>query len=583
MREERLAQLKETIEITRALITMDIYYCIYDKDCVVRYMYPEDGDKDGVYVGAVFHDPTGKLEEVIATGKSVHNFLPMDRFGFAMEGNVVPVFDGGEICGAITTAYVPINQQQLAARELAMQSIYYLILSVGLKNNHCNRLYFNYETLHFPTDAQHFDDFCEKSIPDVHPEDVDRFREFTDLGKAWGRLQSKKTVAMECRLLDNSGEYRWTELIFTRIEELEANGAYDMGIYMVRDIHERKSKELSILQRNEELIEQLEKKNTLLFEQGMTDELTKLYNRKGLVWMGTSLLRDAREEGRHVFTLVADLNGLKFINDRYGHEEGDKAICTIAGLLRDCAPPSAIVCRTGGDEFTVMAALPGDSPLPRELGERLLGRMREYNLGSGLPYRVEASYGWDFRDAREIASLDDCVNLADKKMYLMKGGRSRQGHFSNEVESELRRRFGNARQSIVLLSRDPAVRKEAVQAFGDEIPIIVAQTEEEALAKLEGSGETLTFLVDEDLDGKEGLPLIGSLSPSLRKKAMAVLLAREEDEEKIRRAFELGFDDVMLRPFGTALNRCRLAQLQRVNIANQALGYLVDAHRSGRP
>ena len=207
MTKEKLEQLKELLETTRKLITIDIYYCIYDTDCIVQYVYPEDGDKDGIHVGDKFIDPTGKLEEVLSTQTHIHNFIPMDRFGFYMEGNLIPVYDNGELCGAISTAYVPMNQQQLAAREMAVQSIYYLIMSVDMKNNnHCTRLFFDYEKQQFPTDAQHFDDFCEKSVAYVHPEDVTRFLDFTEVNKVRERIQTEKTLVMECRLLSVSGE-----------------------------------------------------------------------------------------------------------------------------------------------------------------------------------------------------------------------------------------------------------------------------------------------------------------------------------------------------------------------------------------
>lgn len=219
-----------------------------------------------------------------------------------------------------------------------IQSIYYMIMSVDMKNNnHCTRLYFDYETQQFPTDAQQFDDFCEKSVPYIHPEDVKQFLDFTEVSKIRERLQREKTLMIECRLLSVSGEYRWAELILTRIEEPEVSGVYNTAVYMVRDIHERKSKELEILQKNKDLIAQLERNNNLLFEQGMTDELTKLYNRKGL-------LDIAKMSDQYFYTMVADLNGLKYINDKFGHEEGDKAIRTIAGIaggsagIRRCEP-----------------------------------------------------------------------------------------------------------------------------------------------------------------------------------------------------------------------------------------------------
>ena len=581
MTKERLEQLKELLDSTRKLISIDIYYCIYDTDCIVQYIYPEDGDKDGIQVGMKFVDPTGKLEEVLATEKCIHNFIPMDRFGFVMEGNLIPVYEDGELCGAISSAYVPMNQQQLAARELAVQSIYYLILSVDMKNNnHCTRLDFDYETQQFPTDAQHFDDFCEKTIPYVHPDDAAKFQDFTEVSNVYRRLQSEKTLTMECRLLSVSGEYRWAELILTRTDEFEGSDVYNTAVYMVRDIHKRKSKELDILRRNQELIDQLEMNNELLFEQGMTDELTKLYNRKGLVWFGGNLLEAAKKSGQYIYTLVADLNGLKYVNDKFGHEEGDKAICAIAEMLREAAPDSVVVSRTGGDEFTLMAALEKDSTLPGELEEKLLKRMADFNANSGLPYMVEASYGWDLRPASELVNLDDCVNRADDRMYGMKARKRMQSHISGKAQEEIDRRFGSAKQRVFILSADSAVREDAAKLFDSNYLLFPVETAEDAARQLEACDDAVMLLVDNRLKGQSGIQFIGNLPETQRQNVIPILLIDSEDAGVIAEAFALGADDVLVKPYNTVLNRCRIRVLSQMDAANRKLHQLLEQHMS---
>ena len=579
MTRERLEQLKELLDTTRKLISIDIYICIYDTDCIVQYMYPEDGDKDGIQVGAKFVDPTGKLEEVLATEKCIHNFVPMDRFGFYMEGNIIPVYEDGKLCGAISTAYVPMNQQQLAARELAVQAIYHLIMSVDMKNNnHCIRLYFNYETQQFPTDAQHFDDFCEKSIAYVHPEDVAKFRDFTEVSKVRERLQTEKTLTMECRLRSVSGEYRWVELILTRTEELAATDDYNNAVYMVRDIHKRKSLELDILQKNQDLIAQLERNNDLLFEQGMTDELTKLYNRKGLVWFGGNLLKEAKERNQYVYTMVADLNGLKYINDKFGHEEGDNAIRTIADMLRKAAPESAIVSRTGGDEFTIMAALEKDSPLPAELEAKLKKCMKDFNVSSDLSYMVEASYGWDFHPASERKNLDDCVNRADDRMYDMKSRKKASNRLSGKAQEEIARRFGSAKQRVFILSADHAVRTAVSELFDSSYLLSPLETAEDAARQLAACDEPVLLFVDDRLEGQSGAQFVRNLPESQRRSVIPILLVEREDADVIAKAFELGMEDVLVKPYNTVLNRCRTRLLSRTSIANRKLNQMLEQH-----
>ena len=570
MTKERLEQLKELLETTRKLISIDIYYCIYDTDCIVQYIYPEDGDKDGIQVGSRFVDPTGKLEEVLETEKCIHNYVPMDRFGFYMEGNLIPVYDNGELCGAISTAYVPMNQQQLAARELAVQSIYYLILSVDMKNNnHCTRLYFDYNTQQFPTDAQHFDDFCEKSIPYIHPEDVTQFLDFTEVSKVWQRIQNEKTLMMECRLLSVSGEYRWTELILTRADEFEASDVYNTAVYMVRDIHERKSKELDILAK-------LERNNQLLFNQGMTDELTNLYNRKGLIWYGKDLLEEAKKSDQYIYTMVADLNGLKYINDKFGHEEGDKAIRTIAGILQETVPASAVVTRTGGDEFTVMAMMEKDSALPAELEKKLLRSMKDFNESSGLPYMVDASYGWDFRPASELINLDDCVNRADNKMYDMKSRRKMSNRFAGKVGDEISRRFGSAKQNVFILSEDHGVQEDFSTLFDEGYMITSLETTEDAVRQLETCDDMVMLIVDNRLKGQSGIQFVRNLQEAQRRNTIMILLLEQEDADVIAEAFTLGVDDVLVKPYHTTLNKCRIKLLSQMNATNRKLAQMLE-------
>ncbi|MCH5188119.1 MAG: diguanylate cyclase [Oscillospiraceae bacterium] len=570
MTQERLEQLKELLEITRKLISIDIYYCIYDTNCIVQYIYPEDGDKDGIHIGSKFIDPTGKLEEVLETEKCIHNYIPMDRFGFIMEGNLIPVYENGELCGAISTAYVPANQQQYAARELAVQSIYYLIMSVDMKNNnHCTRLYFDYEKQQFPTDAQHFDDFCEKSVSYIHPDDVTEFLDFTEVSKVHERLQSEKTLMMECRLLSVSGEYRWTELILTRGDEYEASDVYNTAVYMVRDIHERKSKELDILAK-------LEKNNQLLFKQGMTDELTNVYNRKGLAWFGEDLLKEAKKSDQYIYTMAADLNGLKYINDKFGHEEGDKAIRTIAEILQKAVPASAIVTRTGGDEFTIMAMLEKDSLLPMEIEKKLLKSMKDFNENSGLPYMVEVSFGWDFRPASELINLDDCMNRADNKMYDMKSRRKMSSRFSDKVGEEISRRLGSAKQRVFLLSADSATEENIRALFDAGYLLTSLKTTEDAVMQLGAYSEPVMLIVDDRLKDRSGIQFLRDLPEEQKRNAIMILLLEQEDADVIAEAFMLGVADVLIKPYNTALNKCRIRLLGQMNIMNRKLGQMLE-------
>lgn len=576
MTNEKLRQLKDTLDFVRKLLTMDIYYSVFDENCVVRYIYPEDGNKDGIFVGEVFHDPTGKLEEALKGGKCIHNILPMGDSGTCMEGNIVPVYEEGEICGAVSSAYFPTSWQQLNARELALQSVYYLILAIHMENGHCNRIYFNYDKHQFPADVQHFDVFCQRLEKEVHPEDLEEFREFVQLSKLHQQMAGKKDLMLECRLLDRSGEYRWMELVFIRVKEPE-NEVYEDILFMVRDIHERKQRTVEALEENQALIMQLQGNNDALLEQSLTDELTQLYNRKGMAFFGIRLLREAKEKGRCIYTFVADLNGLKSINDNCGHREGDQAIRVIARQLTKAAPDYAVVCRTGGDEFTIMAVLDADSTVPEEIECSFVRQMEEYNRTSGLPYQVKASYGWEIRPGVAAGNLDECFNAADRKMYEMKERGRVPGCFSDKAQKEIARRFGSTRHKVLVFSLKTAVRQEITSLFDDNYQIVPMRTKEEVYRQLEETNELVLLFVDRTLGEPADLSYLKNLPEALRKKAVIILLLPKEDGEYIEQAFALGADDVLTAPYATELNRWHVKHLIRMNIAARKLSGLLEA------
>ena len=86
-----------------------------------------------------------------------------------------------------------------------------------------------------------------------------------------------------------------------------------------------------------------------------TDMLTGLYNRHGYYRFFESYYEECRAEGTELAVFLIDMNGMKAINDHYGHAEGDFCLTTIAEAMRRCAVQDEICIRTGGDEFVVLA------------------------------------------------------------------------------------------------------------------------------------------------------------------------------------------------------------------------------------
>ena len=110
-----------------------------------------------------------------------------------------------------------------------------------------------------------------------------------------------------------------------------------------------------INQREEDRRQHLEESNMRLTKYSRTDELTQLLNRRGFMSIGqqsVNIAMDIRQTGMVVF---GDMDGLKTINDTFGHEAGDRAIKAEAEILTNAFRRTDIIGRLGGDEFAVVA------------------------------------------------------------------------------------------------------------------------------------------------------------------------------------------------------------------------------------
>lgn len=154
----------------------------------------------------------------------------------------------------------------------------------------------------------------------------------------------------------------------------------------------------------------------LLEEQSIRDELTGLFNRRGLKEVGIGFARQSEREGRRLLVLMADIDGLKPVNDTWGHGDGDIAIRTMAEALVDCFRRSDVVARVGGDEFAVLCHVSPDSR-PEELVERLRGLLAKRCETNGRPWTVGASVGWADWNPAEDPEMREAMAQADLRLY----------------------------------------------------------------------------------------------------------------------------------------------------------------------
>jgi len=166
-------------------------------------------------------------------------------------------------------------------------------------------------------------------------------------------------------------------------------------------------------------LEELENYNEHLSNISQTDELTKLLNRRGFMSQSRHAMSNARRTKKDGLLFFADLDGLKSINDTYGHEEGDNAIVVMAQALKRAFRDTDILSRLGGDEFTAFT-LNTTMEMFDIFENRIDEYIDEYNSASGKPYKVSVSIGAVSFLHNEVTDLEALMNQADIVLYQKK-------------------------------------------------------------------------------------------------------------------------------------------------------------------
>jgi diguanylate cyclase (GGDEF)-like protein/PAS domain S-box-containing protein len=184
--------------------------------------------------------------------------------------------------------------------------------------------------------AQHSN--LELTHPDDRATTVERMQQLVR-----GEIQGYR---IEKRYFRKDGSIFWADLSVSAVYNDDGQIAYLLGI--VVDITERK-----------QLEHQLHQVNMLLQEQAIRDPLTGLHNRR---YLDETLPRELQRAERHsqpIGIIMLDVDHFKRFNDTYGHDAGDTLLRAVGAFLQHTTRGEDIVCRYGGEEFTLV--LPGAS------------------------------------------------------------------------------------------------------------------------------------------------------------------------------------------------------------------------------
>ena len=162
-----------------------------------------------------------------------------------------------------------------------------------------------------------------------------------------------------------------------------------------------------------------------LYRMSAFDGLTGLYNRVGFQIQADKYKMYAKSSGRSLYISFIDIDGLKKVNDTYGHHEGDWLIKTIAECLRKASREEEVCMRFGGDEFIVLGLENVADGRHLEFEQEFQNHIRQVNESQKREYPVSASIGSYTIDDVEHTNLQIVIERADMEMYLRKKKKKR--------------------------------------------------------------------------------------------------------------------------------------------------------------
>lgn len=185
-------------------------------------------------------------------------------------------------------------------------------------------------------------------------------------------------------------------------------------------------KMLGLLRQNDEIQRQLMENLKVLRENNIVldtlsnmDMLTGLYNRRGFFANASELVDECRLEGTNVIAMYADMNNLKIINDKYGHEEGDYALSLLGKVIKLVVGKIGVCGRIGGDEYALVIPVK-DGKTGESISELIDKKLDDANKKSSKPFDVTVSCGYQVIYANLDQDLEEALAVADAMLYEVK-------------------------------------------------------------------------------------------------------------------------------------------------------------------
>ncbi len=309
---------------------------------------------------------------------------------------------------AISLTLSDISEDKHRYSDLLVQSKCYRIIE-----EHTDEIYFEYDVnndiLHIPKKYQEqikgrydFNDYWAKCSPEksVHPEDFEAYKQ------AWSECidnKENRTIEFRTRAFSDDGRYEWYRLPLMCITD-------DQGLVVT--VFGR----LISIQREKMLYRTVEMDQQIIEKLTSTDHLTGLYNRAAFKRKAAQLLSNY-DENKCYSLAYSDINDFSYINDNFGYQEGNKALCEFANLIAGKPGETVISCRIYSDYFITFSITDSKDDMINILSEK----NEEFSKSLKAKYPasdIHVSTGIYFfdKDNRDVTIAIDNANLARRSV-----------------------------------------------------------------------------------------------------------------------------------------------------------------------
>jgi diguanylate cyclase (GGDEF)-like protein len=185
----------------------------------------------------------------------------------------------------------------------------------------------------------------------------------------------------------------------------------------------------------------LQAQQNSMYQLANYDQLTNLPNRRHILAFLASHLRTAQKQQREVAVLYFDVDSFKSVNDRMGHETGDKLLVKISDEIKSCLRPSDLLARLAGDEFLVVLIEEVDLDLAQKISARIVARLKRPLMVGKWEIFTGVSIGACLGSQAKY-DVDSLISNADIAMYASKKkGRGLSTLFQPNMLSDNRRKL----------------------------------------------------------------------------------------------------------------------------------------------